>query len=547
MQNVKIDVKNTGEFQEKLMEYATKVAEIHEELHKKAEDEDEFLGWLDLPTNYDKKELEKIKKAAKKIQNDSEILVVIGIGGSYLGARAVIEALTNTFYNYLPKEQRKTPQILYVGNNLNPNYINDLIELIGNRDLSINVVSKSGTTTEPAIAFRIFRELLENKYGLKEAKKRIFVTTDAKKGALKQIADEEGYTTFVIPDNIGGRYSVLTAVGLLPIATAGISVEELLNGARFAQEKYLDKNLKYNDCYKYAVIRNLLYESEKNIEILVSYEPKMHYMIEWWKQLFGESEGKEGKGIYPTGAEFTTDLHSLGQYIQEGRRNLFETVINIKDSESDMAIHQDEDNLDELNYLAEKSLDYVNKKAMEGTIQAHVEGGVPNIVITMDELNAYNLGHLIYFFELACAMSGKLLGINPFNQPGVEEYKTNMFRLLGKPGYTKKDMEEQKEKEEKKGSKTKRTKKTKTKVKDEKEIKKEVKEDKTEEKAKRKEEKGTKIEGEAKKQAEEEDNFEEVVKIEAVKPKRTRKTKAETKQEEKVEDGTYMIKRKKKI
>ncbi len=547
MQNVKIDVKNTGEFQEKLMEYATKVAEIHEELHKKAEDEDEFLGWLDLPTNYDKKELEKIKKAAKKIQNDSEILVVIGIGGSYLGARAVIEALTNTFYNYLPKEQRKTPQILYVGNNLNPNYINDLIELIGNRDLSINVVSKSGTTTEPAIAFRIFRELLENKYGLKEAKKRIFVTTDAKKGALKQIADEEGYTTFVIPDNIGGRYSVLTAVGLLPIATAGISVEELLNGARFAQEKYLDKNLKYNDCYKYAVIRNLLYESEKNIEILVSYEPKMHYMIEWWKQLFGESEGKEGKGIYPTGAEFTTDLHSLGQYIQEGRRNLFETVINIKDSESDMAIHQDEDNLDELNYLAEKSLDYVNKKAMEGTIQAHVEGGVPNIVITMDELNAYNLGHLIYFFELACAMSGKLLGINPFNQPGVEKYKTNMFRLLGKPGYTKKDMEEQKEKEEKKGSKTKRTKKTKTKVKDEKEIKKEVKEDKTEEKAKRKEEKGTKIEGEAKKQAEEEDNFEEVVKIEAVKPKRTRKTKAETKQEEKVEDGTYMIKRKKKI
>ena len=543
MQNVKIDVKNTGEFQEKLMEYATKVAEIHEELHKEAEDENEFLGWLELPTNYDKKELEKIKKAAKKIQNDSEILVVIGIGGSYLGARAVIEALTNTFYNYLPKGQRETPQILYVGNNLNPNYINDLIELIGNRDLSINVVSKSGTTTEPAIAFRIFRELLENKYGLKEAKKRIFVTTDAKKGALKQIADEEGYTTFVIPDNIGGRYSVLTAVGLLPIATAGISVEELLNGARFAQEKYLDKNLKYNDCYKYAVIRNLLYESEKNIEILVSYEPKMHYMIEWWKQLFGESEGKEGKGIYPTGAEFTTDLHSLGQYIQEGRRNLFETVINIKDSESDMAIHQDEDNLDELNYLAEKSLDYVNKKAMEGTIQAHVEGGVPNIVITMDELNAYNLGHLIYFFELACAMSGKLLGINPFNQPGVEKYKTNMFRLLGKPGYTKKDMEEQKEKEEKKGSKTKRTKKTKTKVKDEKEIKKEVKEDKTEEKAKRKEEKGTKIEGEAKKQAEEEDNFEEVVKIEAVKPKRTRKTKAETKQEEKVEDGTYMIKR----
>ena len=558
MQNVKIDVKNTGEFQEKLMEYATKVAEIHEELHKEAEDENEFLGWLELPTNYDKKELEKIKKAAKKIQNDSEILVVIGIGGSYLGARAVIEALTNTFYNYLPKGQRETPQILYVGNNLNPNYINDLIELIGNRDLSINVVSKSGTTTEPAIAFRIFRELLENKYGLKEAKKRIFVTTDAKKGALKQIADEEGYTTFVIPDNIGGRYSVLTAVGLLPIATAGISVEELLNGARFAQEKYLDKNLKYNDCYKYAVMRNLLYESEKNIEILVSYEPKMHYMIEWWKQLFGESEGKEGKGIYPTGAEFTTDLHSLGQYIQEGRRNLFETVINIKESESDMAIHQDEDNLDELNYLAEKSLDYVNKKAMEGTIQAHVEGGVPNIVINMDELNAYNLGHLIYFFELACAMSGKLVGINPFNQPGVEKYKTNMFRLLGKPGYTQKDREEQKEKEASKGkgtSKTKKAKKTKTKAKETKkedemeervkrEIEKEEKEDKLEEKVKRKEVKEDKI-GIVKKKVEEENEFEEETKVEAVKPKRTRRTKTETKQKDKVEDGTYTIKRKK--
>ena len=542
MQNVKIDVKNTGEFQEKLMEYATKVAEIHEGLNKKAEDEKEFLGWLNLPTNYDKKELEKIKKAAKKIQSDSEILVVIGIGGSYLGARAVIEALTHTFYNYLPKEQRKTPQILYVGNNLNPNYINDLIELIGNRDLSINVVSKSGTTTEPAIAFRIFRELLENKYGLKEAKKRIYITTDAKKGALKQIADEEGYVTFVIPDNIGGRYSVLTAVGLLPIATAGISVEELLNGARFAQEKYLDKNLKYNDCYKYAVMRNLLYESKKNIEILVSYEPKMHYMIEWWKQLFGESEGKEGKGIYPTGAEFTTDLHSLGQYIQEGRRNLFETVINIKESESDMAIHQDEDNLDELNYLEEKSLDYVNKKAMECTIQAHVEGGVPNIIINMDQLNAYNLGHLIYFFELACAMSGKLLGINPFNQPGVEKYKTNMFRLLGKSGYTNKDMEEQKEKENKKESKTKRTKKTKTKVKDEKEVKRENKKEKED----KIEEKDDKIEEVAKKETEKEDNLEEEVKIEAVKPKRTRKTKAETKQEEKVEDGTYTIKRKKK-
>ncbi len=435
MENVKLNLKYSRILSNEINKYSEKVAEIHDELHEKANNKKEFLGWLELPTKYDKKEVEKIKKAAKKIQSDSEVLVVIGIGGSYLGARAVIEALTNTFYNYLPQSQRKTPMVLYVGNNLNPNYINDLIELIGTKDLSINVVSKSGTTTEPAIAFRIFRELLENKYGLKEAQKRIYVTTDKKKGALKQIADEEKYTTFVIPDNIGGRYSVLTAVGLLPIAVAGIDIEKLLEGARFAQEKYLDKNLKYNDCYKYAVARNILYGKEKNIEILVSYEPKMHYMIEWWKQLFGESEGKDGKAIYPTGAEFTTDLHSLGQYIQEGRRNLFETVINIKESDSDINIQQDEDNLDELNYLIGKGLDYVNKKAMEGTIQAHVEGDVPNIVITMDKLNEYTIGHLIYFFELACAMSGKILGINPFDQPGVEKYKTNMFILLGKPGY----------------------------------------------------------------------------------------------------------------
>ena len=398
----------------------------------------DFLGWIDLPIDYDKEEFARIQKAAEKIQSDSEVLLVIGIGGSYLGARAVIEALTHTFYAYLPKEQRKTPQILYVGNNLNPNYINDIIDLIGNRDFSINVISKSGTTTEPAIAFRIFREILENKYGLKEAQKRIYVTTDKKNGALKQLADSEKYTTFVIPDNIGGRYSVLTAVGLLPIAVAGIDITKLMNGARFAQEKYADKSLKYNDCYKYAVIRNLLYRNSKNIEILVSYEPKLHYMIEWWKQLFGESEGKDGKGIFPTGAEFTTDLHSLGQYIQEGRRNLFETVINVEKSKSDIEIKEDGDNLDGLNYLAGKSLDYVNKKAMEGTISAHVEGGVPNIVINMSELKEETLGHLIYFFELAVAMSGNLIGVNPFNQPGVEKYKTNMFKLLKKPGYENK-------------------------------------------------------------------------------------------------------------
>ena len=438
MENIKVNLKNARLLEKSIMEYTDKVAEIHNELHTKAKDKKEFLGWLNLPTKYDKKEFEKIKKTAKKIQSDSEVLLVIGIGGSYLGARAVIEALTNTFYNMLDKEKRKTPQILYVGNNLNPNYINDIIDLIGNRDLSINVISKSGTTTEPAIAFRIFRELLENKYGLKEAKKRIYVTTDAKNGALKTLATREKYTTFVIPDNVGGRYSVLTAVGLLPIAVAGIDIDALMNGARIAQEKYDDSNLKYNECYKYAVARNVLYNQEKNIEILVTYEPKMHYMIEWWKQLFGESEGKEGKGIYPSGAEFTTDLHSLGQYIQEGKRDLFETVINIKNSENDIKINNDEDNLDELNYIEGKSLDYVNKKAMEGTVQAHVDGGVPNIMINMDRLNEENLGHLIYFFELACAMSGKILEINPFNQPGVEKYKTNMFKLLEKPGYESK-------------------------------------------------------------------------------------------------------------
>ena len=435
MDNIKVNFDNVDVTEKNIMKYAEEVEKIHDELHKKANDPKEFLGWMELPTNYDKKEFEKIKKSAKKIQDNSDVLVIIGIGGSYLGARAVIEALTHTFYAYLPKEQRKTPQILYVGNNLNPNYINDIIDLIGNRDFSINVISKSGTTTEPAIAFRIFREILENKYGLKEAQKRIFVTTDKKKGALKQLADTEKYTTFVIPDNIGGRYSVLTAVGLLPIAVAGIDITKLMNGARFAQEKYVDKSLKYNDCYKYAVIRNLLYKNSKNIEILVSYEPKLHYMIEWWKQLFAESEGKDGKGIFPTGAEFTTDLHSIGQYIQEGRRNLFETVINIEKSKNDIEIKEDADNLDGLNYIAGKKLDYVNKKAMEGTISAHVDGGVPNIVINMSELNEETLGHLIYFFELAVAMSGNLIGVNPFNQPGVEKYKTNMFKLLKKPGY----------------------------------------------------------------------------------------------------------------
>ena len=438
MSNIRLDFEYLGIDNNKIMEYSEKVEKIHDELQKKADDENEFLGWLNLPVNYDKNEFKRIKKCAEKIKKDSEILVVIGIGGSYLGARAVIESLSNTFYNYLSKEERKTPQVLFVGNNISSNYLVDLIELIGNRDLSINVISKSGTTTEPAIAFRIFREFLETKYGVEEARKRIYVTTDKEKGALKKLSEQEEYETFVIPDNVGGRYSVLTAVGLLPIAVAGINIDKLMDGAKFAKEKYADKNLKYNDCYRYAVARNILYKDKKDIEILVTYEPKMHYLIEWWKQLFGESEGKKNKGIYPSGAEFTTDLHSMGQYIQEGRRNLFETVINIEKIDSNMIIHRDEDDLDGLNYLTGKSMDYVNKKAMEGTIEAHVDGGVPNIVINMEKLDEETLGHLLYFFELACSMSGKLLGVNPFDQPGVEKYKKNMFKLLGKPGYKNK-------------------------------------------------------------------------------------------------------------
>ena len=435
MSGIKLNLKNTGISQKSIMESKEQVENIHKELHKRANDEKDFVGWLELPSNYDKKEFSRIKKAAKKIKKESDILVVIGIGGSYLGARAVIESLTSTFNNMLTEKQRKYPQILYVGNNLSPNYINELIEYIGDKDFSVNVISKSGTTTEPAIAFRIFREILENKYGIDEARSRIYVTTDKERGALKTLADNEGYEKFVIPDNVGGRYSVLTAVGLLPIATAGIDIDKLIQGARNAQERYDDSNLKYNECYKYAVARNILYKLYKNTEILVNYEPKMHYFTEWWKQLYGESEGKDQKGIFPAGVDFTTDLHSMGQYIQEGRRNLFETVISIENPKSDITINSDEDNLDGLNYLAGKTLDYVNKKAMEGTVEAHVSGDVPNIMLSIENLDEENIGELIYFFEKACAMSGMILGVNPFNQPGVEEYKKNMFKLLKKPGY----------------------------------------------------------------------------------------------------------------
>ena len=438
MIGLKLDLTNSDLEIKDIYGYKEKVKAIHDELHEKSNDDNEFLGWLELPSKYNKKEFKKIKECAKKIQKDSDVLLVIGIGGSYLGARAVIETLTNSFYNLQDKSVRRKPQIIYVGNNLSPSYINDVIDLLIGKDFSINVISKSGTTTEPAIAFRIFRELMESKYGLEEARKRIYVTTDKESGALKKLANNEQYATFVIPDNVGGRYSVLTPVGLLPIAVAGIDIDELMKGARFAQDKYNDDSIEYNEAYQYAVARNLLYKDGKNIEILANYEPKMHYVTEWWKQLFGESEGKDKKGIFPAGVDFTTDLHSLGQYIQDGRRCLFETVINIERPYSDIYINSDEDDLDGLNYLAGKSLDFVNKKAMEGTIEAHVSGDVPNILITMEELNEETIGQLIYFFELACAMSGKILGVNPFDQPGVEAYKKNMFRLLKKPGYGKK-------------------------------------------------------------------------------------------------------------
>ena len=434
---LKIDFQKVGIDKKEIMKYKEQVENIHKDLHRRTSKQDDFVGWLELPSNYDKKEFKRIQTTAKRINKDSDILLVIGIGGSYLGARAVIEALSSSFYNMQTLKQRKHTLVLFAGNNLSPNYINDLIEVIGDKDFSINVISKSGTTTEPAIAFRIFREILENKYGIDEARSRIYVTTDKEKGALKKLSEEEGYETFVIPDNVGGRFSVLTPVGLLPIAVAGIDIEKLMKGAKNAQDSYNDEKLKYNECYQYAVIRNLLYQDGKTTEVFANYEPKMHYMTEWLKQLFGESEGKEEEGIFPAGIDLTTDLHSMGQYMQQGLRNLFETVLSIESPKSNITINSDDDNLDGLNYLAGKDLDYVNKKAMEGTIEAHVSGGVPNIIFKMEKLDEENLGGLIYFFELACAMSGSILKVNPFNQPGVEEYKKNMFRLLEKPGYTK--------------------------------------------------------------------------------------------------------------
>lgn len=415
-----------------LVEIFPMVRAAHESLSERTGAGKEFLGWLDLPINYDIEEFDRIKLAAEKIRQDSDVLVVIGIGGSYLGARAVIEALNSQMYNLLKED---VPKIYFVGNNISSTYLNEILSLCNGKDVSVNIISKSGTTTEPAIAFRVFKKLLEEKYGVGEAKHRIYCTTDAKKGKLKELAIKNGYEQFVVPDDVGGRFSVLTAVGLLPIAVAGLDIDSLMSGAKKAREDLNVCDIKKNDCYKYAALRNVLYNKGKNVELLVSYEPSMTMMSEWYKQLFGESEGKNGKGILPTSAVFSTDLHSLGQYIQDGSKFIFETVLDIKKPKEDFYIFEDENDFDGLNFLSNQNMSQVNRRAFEGTILAHTEGGVPNIVLELPEINEYEIGYLVYFFEKACAISGYLLGVNPFNQPGVESYKKNMFALLGKPGF----------------------------------------------------------------------------------------------------------------
>ncbi len=397
----------------------------------------DFLGWIDLPVNYDKEEFSRIQAAADKIQHDSDVLLVIGIGGSYLGARAAIEFLRHSFYNSVSKEIRKTPEIYYVGNNISSTYIRHLTEVIGDRDFSINIISKSGTTTEPAIAFRVFKKLLNEKYGKAEAAKRIYATTDKSRGALKSLATEEGYESFVVPDDVGGRYSVLTAVGLLPIAASGADIAKLMEGAQSMRERCLNNPFESNDSMIYAAVRNILLRKGKNIEIVANYEPSLHYVSEWWKQLYGESEGKDQKGIFPAAVDLTTDLHSMGQFIQDGQRTMFETIINLDKSSHEIILEEEEIDLDGLNYLAGKSVDFINKSAMNGTRLAHTDGGVPNLIVNLPEQNEFSLGELFYFFEFACGISGYILGVNPFDQPGVESYKKNMFALLGKPGFEK--------------------------------------------------------------------------------------------------------------
>ena len=397
----------------------------------------DFLGWIDLPVDYDKEEFARIKAAAEKIQSDSEVLIVIGIGGSYLGARAAIEFLRHSFYNSVSKEIRKTPEIYYAGNSISSAYLTDLLQVVGDRDFSVNIISKSGTTTEPAIAFRIFKELLEKKYGKEGAAKRIYATTDKARGALKNLADEEGYETFVVPDDVGGRYSVLTAVGLLPIAVSGADIDKLMEGAATAREQALNSEFAQNPALQYAAIRNILHRKGKSVEVLANYEPALHYVSEWWKQLYGESEGKDQKGIFPASVDLTTDLHSMGQFIQDGSRIMYETVMCVENSRSEVVLQEEPVDLDGLNYLAGKTVDFVNKSAMNGTILAHTDGNVPNLLVNIPAQDEYSLGQLFYFFEFACGVSGYISGVNPFNQPGVESYKRNMFALLGKPGFEK--------------------------------------------------------------------------------------------------------------
>ncbi|HEY8420264.1 MAG TPA: glucose-6-phosphate isomerase [Thermoclostridium sp.] len=433
---ISFNFKNTeGFIKEHEIEYLKPFVEsAHTMLHQKNGPGNDFLGWLDLPVSYDKDEFARIKDAAERIRKNSDVFIVIGIGGSYLGARAAIEALSHSFYNMLPKEKRDGPQIFFAGHQISSTYLAELVELLDGKDVSVNVISKSGTTTEPAIAFRILKAYMEEKYGKDEARKRIYATTDKSRGALKTLADSEGYECFVIPDDVGGRFSVLTAVGLLPIAVAGIDIDQMMEGARSGFELY-QKPFEENPSYLYAACRNALYRKMKTIEIMVNYEPSLHYITEWWKQLFGESEGKDGKGIFPAGVDFTTDLHSMGQYIQDGLRNIFETVLHVDKSRKEIFIGKDDRDLDKLNYISGKSLDYVNKKAMEGTILAHHDGGVPSLVVNIPEMTPFYFGQMVYFFEKACGISGYLLGVNPFDQPGVEAYKKNMFALLGKPGF----------------------------------------------------------------------------------------------------------------
>ena len=395
----------------------------------------DFLGWIDLPVDYDKEEFERIKKAAKKIQGDSDVLLVIGIGGSYLGARAAIEFLSHSFYNGLSKEKRNAPEIYFVGNSISSKYIADLKDMLEGKDFSINIISKSGTTTEPTIAFRVFKEMLIAKYGKEEANKRIYATTDKARGALKSLANEEGYESFVVPDDVGGRFSVLTAVGLLPIAAAGMDIDKLMEGAASGRKKALEDPYESNDALLYAAVRNILHRKGKAVEIVANYEPSMHYVSEWWKQLYGESEGKDQRGILPAAVDLTTDLHSMGQFIQDGARIMFETVLNLEESQAEILLNKEDVDTDGMNYLAGKSVDFVNKSAMNGTILAHTDGNVPNLMVKIPEQNEFYLGELFYFFEFACGISGYILGVNPFNQPGVESYKKNMFALLGKPGY----------------------------------------------------------------------------------------------------------------